>query len=405
MRNRFYMQYISGSLLGSASAYEWYPQSTAATGTNDDDSRYFPTDPSATINVITIPKANFGENIAKGSFKIKASSSIFSAVDDGNGNLVAESNHNIRIGNIFYPQGIAVITNPDYQAMFTPASTGGGSGIYTGPLYSGLIAAYDPALGITSGTGGVVTSWNNIAPTTIGLSNLISPSPASYNIMPPLYVGSLINGLPGVKIQDSTTQQYITGYVTQSLGFSATIPFNTYGPSYPMAITMIYVANIPTVSLPAAVSCILPSISLSGVSRPLYSLDIIQGSSGYIQTRFIDTSIPTLTQQQEFDYPTVVGAPPYGAAPFIISQTVSYGALPIMAGQINNINIPTVVNFGPNPANGFFNTLMTFALGSIGSFNTIGTNYGEILIWARQLSPSEISQVKTRLYLKYSITP
>jgi len=402
MRNRFYMQYISGSLLGSASAYEWFPQSTAATGTNDDDNRYFPTDPTSTINVITVPKANFGENIAKGSFKIKASSSIFNTVDDGNGNLVAESNHTIHVGNIFYPQGLAVITNPDYQAMFTVASTGGGGFTYP----SGLIAAYDPAINVTSGIGGVVTSWGNwVSGAPVG-TNLLVSTPTGANILPPVYVSNLINGKPGIKIQDSQTPTYLTGYVTQSLGFYATLPFNTYGPSFPTAITVIYVANIPSNTIPAASSGIITPFYMA--SGPKYfGTKIVSSSAGYIQTSFSDSSISPAVYQ-ELDYSTnVLGSPPYGVSPYIISQTVSYGPTPLISGQINNTNESVTINLGTSPVVGSFNSIMTFFMGagSLSAGSTIGTNFGEILIWSRQLSLTEIASVKNYLYTKYSITP
>lgn len=118
VRELYYMNYISGSLLGSGSGYEWYPQSTAASGTFDNDYRYFPTASDAQVLVISIPRAKFGENIARSSFSL--SSSTYNIVDDGNGNLVDAAASNVHVGNLLYNQGIGIITNVDYLYTLTP---------------------------------------------------------------------------------------------------------------------------------------------------------------------------------------------------------------------------------------------------------------------------------------------
>jgi hypothetical protein len=114
----YYMNFISGSLLGSASAYEWYPQSTAVSGTFDNDYRYFPTASDAQVLVISIPRAKYGENVARASFSM--SSSTYNIVDDGNGNLVDASASNTHVGNLLYNQGIGIITNVDYLYALIP---------------------------------------------------------------------------------------------------------------------------------------------------------------------------------------------------------------------------------------------------------------------------------------------
>lgn len=118
VRELYYMNYISGSLLGSGSGYEWYPQSTAASGTFDNDYRYFPTASDAQILVISIPRSKFGENVARSSFSL--SSSTYNIVDDGNGNLVDAAASNVHVGNLLYNQGIGIITNVDYLYTLTP---------------------------------------------------------------------------------------------------------------------------------------------------------------------------------------------------------------------------------------------------------------------------------------------
>jgi hypothetical protein len=114
----YYMNFISGSLLGSASAYEWYPQSTAASGTFDNDYRYFPTASDAQVLVISIPRAKYGENIARASFSM--SSSAYNIKDDGNGNLIDVAASNTHVGNLLYNQGIGIITNVDYLYALIP---------------------------------------------------------------------------------------------------------------------------------------------------------------------------------------------------------------------------------------------------------------------------------------------
>jgi hypothetical protein len=114
----YYMNFISGSMLGSASAYEWSPQSTAASGTFDNDYRYFPTESNAQVLVISIPRAKYGENIARASFSM--SSSAYNIIDDGNGNLVDAAASNTHVGNLLYNQGVGIITNVDYLYALIP---------------------------------------------------------------------------------------------------------------------------------------------------------------------------------------------------------------------------------------------------------------------------------------------
>jgi hypothetical protein len=118
VRELYYMNYISGSLIGSGSGYEWYPQSTAASGTFDNDYRYFPTASDAQVMVISIPRAKYGENVARSSFRL--SSSTYNIVDDGNGNLVDAAASNVHVGNLLYNQGVGIITNVDYLYALTP---------------------------------------------------------------------------------------------------------------------------------------------------------------------------------------------------------------------------------------------------------------------------------------------
>jgi len=93
-------------------------QSSASSGSFDDEYRYFPTSSlfgSSSISFIAIPTIEFGEQISRNGFILKSTDNItFKIVDDGNGNLIDQLNSSIHVGNLYYAQGIAVITNNDY---------------------------------------------------------------------------------------------------------------------------------------------------------------------------------------------------------------------------------------------------------------------------------------------------
>jgi hypothetical protein len=91
--------------------------------------------------VLSIPRSIFGENIARNGFLL--SSSLYYIQDDGNGNLIdlyadyqlyisggyyttpedfyqsynSSYTPNTKVGNIFYSQGMVIITNKNYQQI------------------------------------------------------------------------------------------------------------------------------------------------------------------------------------------------------------------------------------------------------------------------------------------------
>jgi len=77
----------------------------------------FPTGVGQTIRVLAIDQKVFGSKILPYTFAM--TSSTFKITDDGNGNLYTGST---QIGNIFYSQGIAVLTNQAYSASFPTSS-------------------------------------------------------------------------------------------------------------------------------------------------------------------------------------------------------------------------------------------------------------------------------------------
>jgi hypothetical protein len=115
----YYKNYISGSLLGSGSAYDSYDQSTAASGSGDEDVRYFPTGSNDQIGFLYIPRSEFGEQISRKSFNLTPllGGNPYNLIDDGNGNLVDTYNNYKNVGNIFYSQGVVIITDPNYVCI------------------------------------------------------------------------------------------------------------------------------------------------------------------------------------------------------------------------------------------------------------------------------------------------
>jgi len=139
VKHLYYSNYVSGSFPVSASYADNFLQSTAASASGDSDNRYFPTQSGAEITILSIPRQVYGEQISRTSFIL--SSSLYIIADDGNGNLLEVNTalapyllsgyfdldeyftsgsdlFGSHVGNIFYTQGIAVITNPSYQSYF-----------------------------------------------------------------------------------------------------------------------------------------------------------------------------------------------------------------------------------------------------------------------------------------------
>jgi hypothetical protein len=118
VRQLYYQEYITGSLLASSSYWNDSLQSTAASGTFDNDYRYFPTASNSQLTIIKIPRTVFGEQIARRSFIV--SGSTYRLIDDGNGNIIDSINSNTHVGNILYSQGVVVITDQNYINALIP---------------------------------------------------------------------------------------------------------------------------------------------------------------------------------------------------------------------------------------------------------------------------------------------
>ena len=119
LRQLYYQNYLTGSLLNSASYWDSNQQSTACSETAEFENRYFPTESHAQIKGLYIPPKITSEQITPSSFRLEPTngSGVYIIVDDGNGNLIDINlglKFPVHVGNILYSQGIIVITNEDY---------------------------------------------------------------------------------------------------------------------------------------------------------------------------------------------------------------------------------------------------------------------------------------------------
>jgi hypothetical protein len=123
IRHLFYSNFLTGSYMYSTSSADNFLQSTAASGTFENnttlsssaDIRYFPTESLSKIKIINIPKNTFGEKVSRKSFFLTGSG--YYLADDGNGNVIDRLSNNTRVGNVIYPQGFVIITNPNYYCV------------------------------------------------------------------------------------------------------------------------------------------------------------------------------------------------------------------------------------------------------------------------------------------------
>lgn len=117
IRQLYYQNYLTGSLLVSTSSWDWNQQSTACSGSVEYENRYFPTQSNAKITYINIPRTVFGEQIKRSTFT--CSGDGITVFDDGNGNLIDSTTH---VGNIIYSQGVIIFTNPTYLNFVTASN-------------------------------------------------------------------------------------------------------------------------------------------------------------------------------------------------------------------------------------------------------------------------------------------
>jgi hypothetical protein len=118
----FYHTYSGSISTASLASSLYYATATGLRPTqsyfnfNDDPAfiDYFPTGSNESIKVISISTDLYGERVLPYTFIM--SSSLYNFTDDGKGNVY--DNLTTHVGNIFYPEGMVIITNQDYQTIF-----------------------------------------------------------------------------------------------------------------------------------------------------------------------------------------------------------------------------------------------------------------------------------------------
>lgn len=126
LRHLYYANYTSASYLPKSSSYDNYEQTTiyytsgSYLNQYNGPLKYFPTSSNSIIRVVSIPQNIFGSKIVPSSFQV--SGAMYNIVDDGEGNLLDISGSTISVGNIIYPHGLIIITNPSYSIIFPTSS-------------------------------------------------------------------------------------------------------------------------------------------------------------------------------------------------------------------------------------------------------------------------------------------
>jgi len=130
INHMFYQSYTSSLNTSSLMNSIYYESASQQRPTssyfiyNDKDNliKSFPTGVNEGIRVLSVNQSIYGNKILPNTFQV--SSSKYNIRDDGFGNLFNYSGSTTHIGNIFYAQGIAIITSQDYQLMFPTSSVG-----------------------------------------------------------------------------------------------------------------------------------------------------------------------------------------------------------------------------------------------------------------------------------------
>jgi hypothetical protein len=105
---------LANSFLYESASQQYATSSYFIYDENPNLIKNFPTGANAGIRVLNVNQDIYGEKLLPYNFRL--SSSNYNITDDGNGNLFDIGS--VHVGNIFYPQGLAIITNQAYQNIF-----------------------------------------------------------------------------------------------------------------------------------------------------------------------------------------------------------------------------------------------------------------------------------------------
>jgi len=127
IKQLYYKNYLSASYLNISTSYDNFEQNTIYSSISSSYLEYynstikeFPTASNSIIRVISIPKNIFGSKIVPGTFQLTGSD--YNIIDDREGNLFDRFGNPILVGNIVYPHGLAIITNPSYSLVLPTSS-------------------------------------------------------------------------------------------------------------------------------------------------------------------------------------------------------------------------------------------------------------------------------------------
>ena len=271
IKQLYYKEYISGSLLATGSGYDPQWQSTAASGSGDEDARYFPTSPNSQISFFYIPRNEFGEQVARNTLHLlplNPDSTNYHIVDDGNGNLIDALVGNRKVGNIFYAQGVIVFTDPDYVCIFQD------------PTFDFFIQAILP--------GPSPTPSVSLTPfLTPSFTPSITPTRTPSVSITPTRTPTVT---PSISITPSVTVSIsITPSVTSTPTVTPTTTPSTSPGTIPSVTPSITVSVTPTISITPTRT---PSISNTPTPTPTVSLTPILGNTigTYYDPCFIQSS-------------------------------------------------------------------------------------------------------------------
>lgn len=192
VKQLYYQEYLTGSLLFSSSLWNDSLQSTAYgydfakyDNTLDQDYRYFPKSTNSQVTIIKIPRTVFGEQISRSTLSISGSN--YSLVDDGNGNvldcLVTGSKYYSTFGAAYGVNGIRLY-DPGYTTNLVgtyiswDCAAVGGS--YLGTFWT------NPYQNTTDGRLNSTGFWSAQSLYAIGKAtlefNIVAPSNGTYHI-------------------------------------------------------------------------------------------------------------------------------------------------------------------------------------------------------------------------------
>lgn len=226
IENLYYKNYLTGSLLNSASLWDWNQQSTTCSGSSNYENRFFPTQSNSVIGIIAVPPQIFGDQISRNTFQLSPEySANYHIVDDGNGNLIDRKNSDTHVGNVIYSHGNVIITNPSYSQIFSQTQLS----IFIVNRGSSI------RLNSLSLNAGAITYSGGTFPVNSGNSTIIYPN--SYNVTDlqgTYYISS--NGSNCVRSKHLKRDEF--GNVLQSYTYASTITIpGIYGASSPVTFS------------------------------------------------------------------------------------------------------------------------------------------------------------------------